>query len=465
MRACSASVCVATALWLVACSTPPPAPRVELPALPAAFKRAPADGAVAAAGAAWWQAYADPVLDDLVSRALRNNTRIEDAAARLAQARALVSASHAATGVQGGLGFTAGRQSGPLINAAGSSGTLLTLGGSLSYEVDLFGRMARTTDAAALDAQSREALLQSARLMVQADVAQTYLALRMLDAERALAQAAAQAADEALALATQRRQRGAIAEPELQKSRGEAAASHIEALQLERRRAELEQVLALLLGEPAWSLSPDEAAALPALPQIPAGLPSEMLARRPDVAAAQRAWQATQLRSGQARDAWWPSLVLNASGGRASDRAAELLRASAQVFGLGAVLALPLLDGGRREAGIAQADAESQAAWAAYRAQVLAAFKEVEDQLSALHWLAEEAGQRALAANAAQRTMAHAESRWRSGLASRFEWLAARRGDLQSRRLTLQVQAAQAQAAVGLVRALGGGWGPTASAS
>jgi multidrug efflux system outer membrane protein len=177
------------------------------------------------------------------------------------------------------------------------------------------------------------------------------------------------------------------------------------------------------------------------------------------VAAAQQAWAAAQARAGEARAAWWPSLALTASGGQASPNLAELLQAGTRAWGLGALLALPVFDGGRREAGIQQADAATQAAFASYRSQMLLAFKDVEDQLCALASLAEQARWQAQAEAASARALVLARSRVRQGLASQLELLEAQRGALHSRRLHLRAQAAQAQGTVALIKALGGGWG------
>ncbi len=496
---------------LGACASPPPS-SVALPAVPAAYgsrstladtdtdtdtdtARATAT-ATAAFDPAWWRAFADPALDALVERAMQANPDIEAAAARLAQARALLRSSAAAHAPQATLSASANRQGGPLVNAAGASGTLLTAGASVSYEFDLFGRWALAQQATTLDAKGRASLLQAARLLVQADVAQAYLGLQALDAERRAAQAGVQAWRDTLRLTEQRWKAGSVPEQAVLRLRAELAGSQAEAAALDRRRAELQHALAVLLGEPAstftlgdgsWSAEHSRAdlRTVPAgsaqavgaakaadaaetvnpterpgfLPVVPAGLPSEMLARRPDVAAAQQAWAAAQARGGEARVAWWPSLALTASGGQASPGLADLLQAGARAFGLGALLALPVFDGGRREANIQQADAATLAAHASYRSQILLAFKDVEDQLTALGSLAAQARWQAQAEAASTRALLLTASRLRQGLASQLDLLDAQRSELRSRRLRLQAQAAQAQATVALIKALGGGWG------
>jgi outer membrane protein, multidrug efflux system len=448
---------------VTACSTPPHAPPSAAPAAARAFRHAPAatDADRRAAplpDGAWWKVFADPVLDDLVERATRGNTDIEAAAARLAQARSLVLAAQADRRPQAGASLGASRQGGPLVNAAGGSGNLLTASASLSYEVDLFGRLAQAGDAAALDAQAREAQWHATRLLVQADVAQHYLTLRALDAEAGVLRDTVATQRETLRHTERRWQAGSVAELEVTRWRVAVAGASADLLVLEQRRVALEHALAVLVGEPASQFAVAAPAAVAALPEVPVGIPSEMLARRPDVRAAQHGVDAARLRGSQARAAWMPSLTLTASGGQAASNLAELLRASTRAWGIGALLAAPLLDGGRREAGIRSADAEADFAWSQYRGHVLTAFREVEDQLSLLQSLRAQAGQQALLAGAASRSVVLSESRYRSGLASQLDVLDAQRSELAGRRQMLQVQAAQYHATVGLIKALGGGW-------
>jgi len=445
---------------LGACTHAPPGPPAATP-MPRAWKATAdaSDAAVLPADGAWWTLFGDPLLDALVTRAARQAPRIDEAAARLAQARALVQAAAAQRQPQAGALFSAGRQGGPLVNAAGSSGTLLTAGASVAWEADLFGRGVDAEHAAALDAGVRQAQLRAAVLAVQADTAQTVLALRAADAERALARQHLQAWRATLQVAEERLRLGGVAELAVLRLRAEAQGAQATLQALDRQRALLEHALAVLAGEPATSFSvPESPAPASALPRVPAGLPSELLQRRPDLVAAAQALAAAQARAGLARNSWFPTLALTASGGQASGALAQLLQASTRAFGVSALLSLPLLDGGRRDAGIAQAQAEADVAAAAQRGQVLQALREVEDQLATLHLLHDEVASQSAAADAAQRAAALAESRWQHGLSSQTDSLDLRRTGLAARRQLLQLQAAQAQATVALIRALGGGW-------
>lgn len=452
-----------TAAILAGCATPPRTDTSAPPAVPARFKGG--DGlwtvavpAEAQPRGAWWQAFADPTLNDLVERANRNNNSIRVAAARLVQARALVRATDADRSLQAGVGASAARQGGATARQAGTAGTLYGAGVDLSYELDLFGRLKRATEAAELDARNREALLQSTRLLVQASVVQTYLALRALDAESELVRSTVLAYRDTLRLTERRYQAGDVAELDVARALTEVATTESEALALDRRRAELEHALAVLVGEVASSFELNVGEWTTALPVIPAGVPGTVLARRPDVAAAQNAMLAAQARLGVAQAAWFPNVTLTAAGGYASSQLGDLLRWSARAWGVGALLALPLIDGGRRQADVDSAAAELDVALANQREQILAAFREVEDQLSGLRLLAEQAEAQARAVASASRATLLSDSRYRNGYVSQLELLDARRSELRNRREALQVRAAQYQATVALVRALGGGW-------
>ncbi|TWO70323.1 efflux transporter outer membrane subunit [Caenimonas sedimenti] len=455
---------LATALLLAGCATALP----ELPAspqAPAQFKRSAQPWTVAAPAEAqdrgtWWKAFADPVLDDLVMRAGAGNTSIQEAAARLAQARALVRNAQADRMPQIGVGAGATRQAGANTAAGAAPGTLLQAGASLSYEVDLFGRLARSQDAATLDAQAREALLQSTRLLAQAETAQTYLAVRALDVERALVRETITAHADTLRLTQRRFQAGDIAELDVVRVQSELAATEAELLALDRQRAQTEHALAVLVGEVASGFTLQEAPDWrTALPVIPPGVPATVLTRRPDVAAAQASLLAAQARVGIAQAAWFPGITLTADGGFASPELGDLFKWSARAWSIGALLSLPIFDGGRREAGVQGAQGRLDEALAVYRGNVLVAFRDVEDQLAALRLLHEQAGAQGRAVDAARRATTLSDTRYRSGLVSQLELLDARRSELRNRRQALQVRSSQYQATVGLIRALGGGWG------
>ena len=411
------------------------------------------------ADGAWWRVFNDPVLDALVERAAVNNTSVQQAAARLAEARAIARTVDADRSVQVGLGAGANRGAG-LDRGNGSKvpGTLITAGANVSWELDLFGKLSGASNAAALDAGSREALLQSAKLAVQAEVAQSYLALRALDDERVIVRETVGAYRDTLNLTERRYRAGDLAELDVARVQTEVAATESDALALDRQRAQLEHALAVLTGDVASQFELRSAAWTTALPSIPAGLPSTVLERRPDVAAAQRTMQAAQARVGVAKAAWFPTIALTGAGGYASTDLGDLFKWSARSWGVGALMSLPLLDGGRREAGVQSASAQLDGALAGYREQVLVAFRDVEDQLSAIRLLEQQSAVQARAVASAQRATVLSDARYRNGYVSQLDLLDARRSELRNRRQALQVKSAQYQATVGLIRALGGGW-------
>ncbi|MDB5937859.1 MAG: efflux system, outer rane lipoprotein NodT family, partial [Polaromonas sp.] len=391
-----------------------------------------------------------------VEQASRSNNSVQVAAGRLLQARAIARQTDASRAPQVGLGTGATRQT----NASTGNvpATLVSAGASLSYEVDLFGKLAGASNAASLDASAREALLRSTRLLVQADVAQTYLSLRALDAERALVNSTLQAYRNTLRLTEVRFREGDVAELDVARVRSEVASTESDALALDRRRAELEHAVAVLVGEVAstFQIAPVEWAT--ALPVIPAGVPSSVLVRRPDIAAAQTTLQAAQARVGVARAAWFPSIALTATGGYAAPEVGDLFKLSMRSWGIGALLSLPIFDGGRREAGVQGANAELDIALANYREQILVAFRDVEDQLSALRLLAEQSEAQSRSVASSSRATLLSDARYRNGFVSQLELLDAQRSELRNRRQALQVKAAQYLSTVGLIRALGGGW-------
>jgi multidrug efflux system outer membrane protein len=439
----------------------PAPPRIDVPTAfretdPRWTRLSPQD---AAPRGAWWTIFADPTLDRLVEQGLAANTGIAQAAARLAQSRAVAATAQAnrmpTLGASGGVS----RQGGPLINAAGADGTLMQAAAQAGWEIDLIGRLSRTAGAAELDARSREAALESTRLMVAADIAAHYFSLRGIDDEAAVVRATQKAQQDSLALTESRQRSGLSTELDVVRVRGEIATLEADAAALARRRADLEHALALLLGQPASTFQQGAINARSALPVVPPGIPSTVLARRPDVSAAERGMAAARTRLGVAHDAWFPNLNLTASGGYASSELGSLFSIASRAWGIGALLSLPIFDGGRREAGIRNAQAELELNVAAYREQVLVAFKDVEDQLAALRHLADQAEATRVAAAAGTRAAELARSRHANGLVSQLEVLGAERGALKARRAAQAIEAQRFASTVALIRALGGGWG------
>jgi outer membrane protein, multidrug efflux system len=454
------------AVTLTACSQQSSEP-YRLPTTPVAFRETDPQTrqrvtAPAPANDAWWLVFSDPKLDELIRSADRNNFTVGLAEAQLAEARAIQQATVAAQWPTLSLAANASRSEGELTNAASSSGPLYVVGANVSYEADLFGRLARESKAASMNTAEREELLRAAKLLVQADIAQTYFSLRALDAERTLMRTAAASYRESARVTADLVRSGLASELTLVRLRAESEAIAAEALTLDQRRAEQEHALAVLVGEPAstFQVAPTNRSAQ--LPNIPPGIPGAVLVRRPDVGAARQAMIAAQIRTGIARDRWLPTLSLTAFGGFASSTLGSLLTGSATASTLGALLSLPIFDGGRYLAQVAKANADLDAAAANYGQQILIAFKDVEDQLSALRLLARQEADLKRAIDAAQRTTALVASNYADGIATQLELLDAERVELRDRRELVLVHASRFQATVGLIRALGGGWDSSA---
>lgn len=453
------------ALVLAGCASALPAPAEHAGIdLPTTFSSAEGGtwtqtaAAESQARGAWWLAFADPQLTALVERAGDANTDIQAAAARLAEARSLLRSADAQRLPQIGASAGVARQAGLQTTGNTTPATVGTAGLNLSYEVDLFGKLSQTSAAALQDAQARAALLQSTRLMVQADVAQTYLQLRAVQTERALVVQSLDIYRDSLRLTTRRFQAGDAAELDVARMQTEVSATEFEVLALERQQAVLVHALAVLTGEVAGRFALADGQGQATLPVIPAGVPAAVLARRPDVSAAQANVQAALARVGVAQTAWFPSIVLTANGGYASPELGDLLRWSARSWGLNALLSLPIFDGGQRAAQEEGAKARLEAAIAAQRGQVLTAFRDVEDQLSALRLLAGQSEVLAQAVQSAERASHLSDVRYRNGFVSQLELLDARRNALRQRRNALQVSTAQYTTTVMLIRAIGGSW-------
>jgi multidrug efflux system outer membrane protein len=452
---------------LGACSSagplaPDSAPAVDTLAAPTRFSEPELTLQAAALPAqGWWKVFGDPVLDTLVSEAMRRNPGLHQAAARVAQAAALQRAAGASLRPQVDLSAGASRQGGPLLNAAGASGNLFDATLHLGYEVDVLARASRSERAAAHDHEARRLQAAQVALLLQADIAQTYFAWRAARQEIALQRETTALRHEQHERARRDQRAGLAGELAVSKLHAQALAAEAEASALARRVAMHEHALAFLVGGelPLPTAPPptvDEWRV--AAPVVPAGIPARVLARRADVAATEQLVRAAELRLGIARDAWLPSLTLTAGGGVASSSLQELLRASSRAFAVSALLALPVFDGGRGEAVREGAAAGLALAAAEHREKVLGALRDVDDQLSALRTLADEERARDAAARGAAGQHERARGLARAGLASPAEVLQARREWLAEQRALAQVESSRLLATVGLVRALGGGW-------
>jgi multidrug efflux system outer membrane protein len=466
------------ALLLAACSTTPELKAPALP-MPAAFKEAQqpvlaADGtawqlaqpAEAQPRGQWWLAFNDPELSALIDQATAANASLAVAAARVKQARALAGIAESDRSVKVGANVGAQRsklsplQYGLPAGTAMPPFTLYQANLTASYEVDLFGRVGAGVSAAQADASASEATYRSVLLALQADVAQTYFRIRSTDAELATLNKSVDLRAQSVKVNQSRFDNGDIGEFDLVRAKADLAAARAEAIGLQRQRVQLEHALAVLLGKPAAQFSADVNPLLETvlLPSIPAGLPSKLLERRPDVTAAQRAMIASNARIGLARAAMFPALTLSANGGGISDGLSNVLNWSSRSWVLGALMSMPLIDGGRNKANIARSEAALEESVAAYRQNVLVAFAEVEDNLAGLRILAGQSEQLEAGVVLARRSADLAQKLYQAGRSSYLDLLDAQRNLALVERNAAQMRGSQAVTTVALIRALGGGW-------
>jgi len=468
---------LALPLALAACTSL--APKFEQPsiAIPSRYKELAADErgswktaqpAESRARGEWWKVFDDAVLDQLEAEAIGANQSLKAAAARVSQARALVGVAKADRSPQVNANFGPTREKvspaslGLPENTNVAPFTVWRGLATASYEVDLFGRVADSVNAARSDLAAGEAALRSVQLALQADVAQTYFALRETDEELQLLRDTVKLREESADLLARRFDLGDISEFDLARAKTELSVARSDAIALERQRAQLEHGLALLLGKPAAAFSLAPAPLVSSLPLIPAGLPSSLLERRPDIAAAQRTMAAANARIGVAKSAFFPLLVLTAQGGFESAELGDLFKWSSRTWTLGplfgTMLSMPLIDGGRNQANLDRSWAVLEESVADYRQRVLAAFAEVEDNLAAIRTLAGQADAARDSVSSATRALRIADSRYTAGASSYLDVIDTQRSLLSIQRLDTQVKGARAASTVALIRALGGGW-------
>ncbi|HEX8379257.1 MAG TPA: TolC family protein [Allosphingosinicella sp.] len=438
-----------------------PAAELPRPAIPERFnavERYPAATVEAASPAdeAWWQIFADPVLDAFVEKARKSNSSVQEAAARLEKSRALLRGAAAARMPQLGGNGAASQRGGGLINEAGQSGRLINSAASFSYEIDLLGRLSKAKRAARLDAAASADLLRHARLLVEADTVQTYFEICALDEERSIVAKAADDQRSTLRIIEKREGNGLATRLAVNRARAEVATLDSDVEELNRRRAELASNLALLIGEAPSDLAVPGRLGTP--PIVPADIPSAVIARRPDISAGLRSVEAAQARIGAAKVSWLPSLSLTGAQGFASPSLGSLLSSATQNMGLGFLFSIPGLDGGRHKARVRSARADLSLASAQYGTQLLTALRDVDSQLSAVRILGDRAQTLRSIADDDRNLAAMLQARYSNGLISQLDYVDGLRTVLEHRRAAVQVNISRYVATVGLIRALGGGW-------
>jgi NodT family efflux transporter outer membrane factor (OMF) lipoprotein len=458
---------VALALVLFAAGCAPPHPRYVPPATPSVPEyRENADWKTAAPQDAvirgtWWEMFGDPQLDALEARVVVSNQTLKALDAQFAQARALVRTSRSALFPQfaTGPGASVSRPSG---NRAVSSfhdvyGDYL-VPVSASYEADVWGRLHDAVAATRAAAQASAADLESATLSIHAELAVDYLTLRGLDRDKDLLDRAVAAYTQALELTTNRFRAGLASASDVAQAETQLETTRAQATDVLAQRALFEHAIAVLVGAPASALSLDRQPREATIPNVPPGLPSQLLERRPDIAAAERRVASAAAQVDIATAAFYPVLTLSGTVGFESSTLGQLLAGASNFWALGPTLVANVFDGGRRQAGADQARAGLAQAAAGYQASVLVAFREVEDQLATLRVLEGEAAIEDRAVAAAERSLSLATSRYRGGIASYLEVIAAQNAALTNERTALGIRIRRLNASVLLLKALGGGW-------
>lgn len=456
---------------LAACTTLGPNYQAPAANAPAAY-RAAAPVAGTELQRDWWLMFGDAQLNALEAQALQASPTLAAAAARIERARAVFGATQAdeLPRVDVGASVTSLRTSAKSVTTPVLGGQAITFDGTqaglqanLGWEIDLWGRVKRQAEAAQaqLDASTLDAA--AARVALTADVAAAYWQWRALADEAAALQRLRDSRAKAFQVAQTRFDAGSSSTQDLERVRAELAAADADMADLPRRQALVANQIAALTGQAAAELKLQAVTSLPAPPQIRAGLPSELLQRRPDLAQSLAQLHAATAQVGIAEAAFYPSIKLTGSFGYSSEDLGSLISAPARLYNVGPSISLPLFEGGRNKANLAGAKASVDESLAAFRGRMLQALREVDDALAELQG-------RATVVDAQNRTLASAgqaltvaKSRYDKGAVSYLDVTEAERTPLATERALAQLRGAQWAATAQLVKALGGGWATASS--
>jgi NodT family efflux transporter outer membrane factor (OMF) lipoprotein len=410
---------------------------------------------------AWWQVYDDPQLNALEQRVSVSNQAVRKAVATLEQARAVAGQARAlyypTISAGGGVidDHTSLNTSGYL---AGRTVTDYSAGLTASWEPDLFDKIGHAVDAATARAQASAADLAAVELSMHAELAVDYFDIRQIDAQRALLRQTITAYSQALQMVQQRFALGVASDYEVAQAETQLQTTRSQLIDLSVARASLEDAMATVIGVPAseFSLAPNPAQSAP--PYIPAGVPSTLLERRPDVAAAERRVAAANADVGSADSAFFPDLMLSATRGFESYSVGDWLTLPSRFWAVGPQIVGTLFDGGKRHQQLKEAQASYQASVADYRQTVLTSFQEVEDNLAALRVLGEEARTQQSAVASSQRALGLATNLYRGGATDYLSVVTAQTIALDNERQATAIAGRRLDASVLLIKALGGSW-------
>jgi NodT family efflux transporter outer membrane factor (OMF) lipoprotein len=459
---------LAGAAACAACNLAPDYHRPEMPAVTAYKEAAPDDALWHPAVPAddrprgeWWRVFGDPVLDQLEARASESNESLKAAVARYDQARA--SARYARAQYFPVLGLDGGGNRQRLSQAIANPRPKslyndFSLEGDVSYEVDVWGRVRNSVGAAGDRAEASAADLASMALSIHAELATDYFSLRGDDTQQAILDQTVADYDRALKLAVDRLAGGAGVVADVAQAQTQLETARTRASDMRLKRAQLEHAIAILVGAAPASFGLPPAPLDAAPPPVGVTLPAELLERRPDIAAAERRVAAANADIGVARAAYFPNFALNGSGGVESAMLGTLFSGPATLWSLGPSLTLSIFDGGQIDADVARSRAAYEEMAADYRGTVLGAYREVEDNLAALARLNQEDASQTAAAAAAGRALDQARYRFNGGIVTYLEVVTTENSVLQARLDQADIATRRMNAAVTLVKAMGGGW-------
>src|SRR6202051_4657810 len=468
---------LALTLMLAGCATGPAYVRPSVD-VPGAFKERPAGAAAPAPQpgwkpaapqdaqdrGAWWEIFQDGSLNQLEARVTVSNQTIVKAVASLRQrtrGRAQPHSFYTPT-IQAGIQPDRIRTSQTIIGRAGLAGQTVwdnTAALNASWEPDLFGKVGHAVEGAKAREQATAADLASVQLSMHAELAVDYFDLRGVDTQTDLLRQTVVAFEAALDIAAQRFNAGVASDSDVALAQTQVETARSQLIDLGVMRAQLEHAIATLIGETASTFVLPANATQLAPPNIPAGVPSQLLERRPDVAAAERLVAASNADVGSATAAFFPDLMLSITGGYESGGFAQWASAPSRFWAVGLPLVGTLFDGGLRKQKLNAAKASYDSAVADYRQVVLTSFEEVEDNLAGLRLLAEAAGARPRAVSAAQRELDLAMQRYQGGAIGYLEVVTAQSATLTNERTAIDIARRRLDASVLLVKALGGLWG------
>jgi multidrug efflux system outer membrane protein len=429
--------------------------------IPTGWKETAASTNAPVLPAKWWTVFNDEELNSLETQAIASNQDLKRVVACVTEARAIARISKADLypNITGGSAYSRTHQSKNRDNVAPKiDSDDFSSGFDLSYEVDIWGRVRRNVEAANADFAATSTDLQVVLLTLSSDVARNYQLLRSLDNERLVIEATIELRKDAVELQQSRNKAGLINEVDVTRARTEQANVEAELQAVIRNRAQVEHALAILCGQPPSTFTVAAKATSITPPEIPTGLPSSLLQRRPDVVEAEHNLQASNARIGVAKAAFFPTLKLTGSAGYASADLGTLVNWPSRFAQFGPSITVPVFQGGRNRANLKASEARYDQNVATYRGSVLNAFREVEDSLSDLSTLRVqgEAVNRALVA--ARDTATLASERYQRGLSSYLEVVDAQRAALQAERQDTEIRGQRAVSTILLAKALGGGW-------